>query len=148
MDFKLKAFDELTVKELYSILQLRNEVFVVEQNCAYQDLDGYDQEALHLFGYTDSGLISYARILKPGMYYHEAGIGRVVVSPDQRGNAHGRALIKKAVEECRKAFHAETILISAQQYLERFYNSLGFKTESDSYLEDNIPHIKMRWAKN
>lgn len=147
MDFKLKAFDELTVKELYSILQLRSEVFVVEQNCPYQDMDGYDQEALHLIGYTDSGLISYARLLKPGMYYKEAGIGRVVVSPDQRGNAHGRMLMKRAVEECRKVFHSETILISAQQYLERFYNSLGFETQSEVYLEDNIPHIKMRWEK-
>lgn len=147
MEYKIKPFQDLTVKELYAILQLRSEVFVVEQNCAYQDLDGIDQDALHLMGVTDSGLISYARLLKPGTSYNEAAIGRVVVSPDQRGNGHARALIFKAIEECCREFHTHIIIISAQQYLESFYASLGFVTESDVYLEDNIPHIKMRWVK-
>lgn len=148
MEFKLRAFDELTLKELYSILQLRSEVFVVEQNCAYQDLDGIDYGALHLMCVTDSGLISYARLLKPGTSYDEAAIGRVVVSPDQRGNARGRELMVKAIEECYRVFHSHVIIISAQQYLEKFYASLGFVSEGDMYLEDNIPHIKMRWIKS
>ncbi|MGZ4099939.1 MAG: GNAT family N-acetyltransferase [Bacteroidia bacterium] len=147
MNFKLKSFTELSAKELYNILQLRNEVFIVEQNCAYQDLDGLDQDALHLMGYTDSGIISYARILKPGVCYHEAAIGRVVVSADQRGNKHGHDLMQQAIKECCRAFNTGTIIISAQQYLEKFYSSLGFVTESEMYLEDNIPHIKMRWVK-
>lgn len=148
MEFKLKSFEDLTVKELYNILQLRSEVFVVEQNCAYQDLDGLDQDSLHLMGVSDSGLISYARLLKPGMSYDEAAIGRVVTALDQRENGHGRSLMLKAIEECCRVFHSQQIIISAQQYLEKFYSSLGFVTESEVYLEDDIPHIKMRWIKS
>ncbi|MCW3075795.1 MAG: elaA [Bacteroidetes bacterium] len=147
MEFKLKSFHELSVKELYDILQLRNEVFIVEQDCAYQDLDGYDHDALHLIGRTDAGLISYARLLKPGMTYIEAAIGRVVVASDQRGTKRGNELMKKAMEECCKQFSTNIIIISAQKYLETFYTNLGFVTESETYLEDNIPHIKMRWVK-
>ncbi len=147
MIFKLKRFDELTSGELYAILQLRNEVFIVEQNCPYQDLDGADQDALHLLGTSDSGIISYARLLKPGTAYPEAAIGRVVVSIDLRGNSRGRDLMKRAMEECGKNFQSHVIIISAQKYLENFYASLGFVTEGDVYLEDNIPHIKMRWIK-
>jgi ElaA protein len=147
MEFKLKPFEELSVKELYNILQLRSEVFIVEQNCPYQDLDGLDQDSLHLMGVSDSGLIAYARLLKPGMSYENAAIGRVVVSPDQRGSGHARTLMLKAMEECCKIFQTHVIVISAQQYLEKFYSSLGFVTQSDVYLEDNIPHVKMKWAK-
>jgi len=148
MEFKLKAFQELSVNELYAILQLRSEVFVVEQNCPYQDLDGKDHEALHLMGFDETGLIAYARLLKPGMSYKEAAIGRVVVAPGKRGKNSGRELMIQAIEQCSNAFGTDTIIISAQQYLEKFYSSLGFVTESNVYLEDDIPHIKMRWVRS
>lgn len=147
MQFKLKKFDELNVLELYNLLQLRNEVFVVEQTCAYQDLDGKDQEALHLSGFINDQLCAYARILKPGVSYKEAAIGRVVVSPAHRGKSLGIELMKRAIEACSKSFDTDVIVISAQKYLEKFYTDLGFVTESDVYLEDDIPHIKMRYEK-
>jgi ElaA protein len=147
MQFKLKKFNELNVQELYELLRLRNEVFVVEQNCAYQDLDDKDQEALHLMGFVGDQLAAYVRILKPGVSYKEAAIGRVVVSPLHRRKALGIELMKRAIEDCCNKFNTGVIVISAQKYLEKFYTDLGFVTESDVYLEDDIPHIKMRWIK-
>jgi ElaA protein len=145
MLFKLKKFQQLSAQELYQILQLRSEVFVVEQNCPYLDPDGKDLEALHLMGLENDVICAYARILKPGVCYKETAIGRVVVAPKERGKKYGYELMKQAIAACEKAFGSGDIVISAQKYLEKFYNELGFLTESDTYLEDDIPHIKMRY---
>lgn len=147
MDFKLKHFSELSVAELYDLLKLRAEVFVVEQNCAYLDTDDKDTDALHLLGYEGGKLVGYARLLKPGVSYKQASIGRVVVHSAFRKKKAGYELMKRAISACLEKFHVTEIIISAQQYLERFYNNLGFVTESDMYLEDDIPHIKMRYSK-
>jgi ElaA protein len=146
MEFTLKTFTELSVKELYEIMQLRNEVFIVEQNCAYQDLDGKDPDTLHLMGKVNGELAAYARLLKPGMSYKEAAIGRVVVSQKYRGRNFGVDLMQQAITDCLSKFNTKEIIVSAQQYLEKFYTDLGFVTESDMYLEDDIPHIKMRFS--
>jgi ElaA protein len=145
MEFRLKTFDQLSTNELYDLMQLRAEVFVVEQTCAYQDLDGKDKEALHLCGYVNHELVSYARLLAPGISYKECAIGRVVVSPKHRGRSFGIELMKHAKEECLKNFKTNIIIVSAQKYLEKFYTDLGFVTEGEGYLEDDIPHVKMRF---
>lgn len=145
MTFQLKTFNQLSNTELYAILKLRAEVFVVEQNCPYSDPDGKDEEALHLMGFEGKELAAYARILKPGLSYKEAAIGRVVVDAKHRGKSLGQALMKEAIAATLKEFNTQVIIVSAQQYLEKFYNELGFVTESDMYLEDDIPHIKMRF---
>ena len=147
MIFKLKTFKQLNNEELYNILQLRGEVFVVEQNCPYQDADGKDREALHLMGYKGEELVAYARLLKPGVSYKEAAIGRVVVSGKHRGHKHGVELMEQAIRDTLLQFNTDQIIVSAQKYLEKFYNDLGFVTESDTYLEDDIPHVKMRYVK-
>ena len=147
MIFKLRTFKEFTNTELYRALQLRSEIFVVEQNCAYQDMDGKDDEALHLVGFEGSELAAYARLLKPGMAYKEAAIGRVVVAQSHRGKKYGQELMNRAIQETLEKFNVSEIIVSAQKYLEIFYSDLGFVTESEVYLEDNIPHIKMRYVK-
>jgi ElaA protein len=119
----------------------------VEQNCPYQDADGKDQEALHLMGLKGKELVAYARLLKPGISYKESAIGRVVVSPKHRGKKYGIELMEQAIRNCILTFNASEIIVSAQKYLEKFYTDLGFLTESDTYLEDDIPHIKMRYKK-
>jgi ElaA protein len=147
MVFRLKKFSDLSAAELYEILKLRNEVFVVEQNCPYQDADGKDQDALHLMGFKGPDLVAYARLLKPGISYKEAAIGRVVVSGQHRGHKYGRELMEQALRDSLLQFNTNEIIVSAQKYLEKFYNDLGFVTESDTYLEDDIPHIKMRYVR-
>ena len=148
MKFTLKYFQELSVDELYLFLQLRSEIFCVEQNCVYQDLDNKDQKALHLMGYDDSDkLVAYARILVPGVSYKEASIGRVVLSASLRGKGAGKELMQAAIDASIKKLNVNEIVISGQQYLEKFYNDLGFVTESEPYEEDHILHIKMRLRK-
>jgi len=143
MVFFIKTFSELTNNELYEILQLRSEVFVVEQNCIYQDLDGKDQKALHVFSVKDNIIITYTRIFKPGDYFKKASIGRVVVLESERKNGHGYKLMKKSIEALKSRFKVDSVSISAQVYLKFFYESLGFKKIGDEYLEDGIPHIEM-----
>jgi ElaA protein len=147
MEFTIKQFSELLVTELYQILQLRSEIFVVEQNCVYLDADGKDDKAIHLLGYTDGKLVAYARIFKPGDYFENASIGRVVVDKKYRMHGYGQVLVSKAIQVCNELY-GKPITISAQQYLERFYTSLGFKTVSEMYLEDDIPHIEMLYNTN
>lgn len=142
MEFKIKLFKELFVDELYESLKLRSEVFVVEQNCVYLDADGKDDKALHILGYTEGKLVAYARVFKPGLYFENASIGRVIVHPKYRMYGYGHLLIEKAIKVC-KNINQGPITISAQQYLEKFYTSHGFETISDMYLEDDIPHIEM-----
>jgi ElaA protein len=141
--FNLKFFDDLTPKELYAILQLRNEVFVVEQNCVFQDADDKDQRCYHLMGTRNHGLVAYTRLVPPGWIYNEASIGRVVTSPKARGENIGRELMKRSIESTYHLFGALDIKIGAQKYLKRFYESFDFKQVSDVYLEDGIEHIYM-----
>lgn len=143
-----KPFSGLLVSELYEILKLRNTVFVVEQQCVYQDTDDKDQKALHLCGYVDGRLAVYARLLPPGASYTEASIGRVVADPDFRRLKLGKALMQAAIEKTLSAFNVSSIRISAQCYLREFYNSLGFEQVSEPYLEDDIPHIEMVYSLN
>lgn len=141
--FITKAFNDLTVKELYELLRLRSEVFVVEQQCAYLDMDGLDPQALHVLGYEGADLVACTRLFAPGICYTEASIGRVATHADWRGRSLGKELMQVSIEALTAAYGATPIKIGAQQYLERFYNNLGFETVSGMYLEDNIPHIKM-----
>ena len=139
-----KSFPELTVTELYAIMQLRIEVFSVEQNCVYQDADDKDQASYHLAGWDDNKLVAYCRILPAGLSYDSPSIGRVVSSPGYRKIGCGRLLMQQAIAKTQAEFNHPLITISAQFYLEKFYTSLGFKQMSDVYDEDGIPHIKMQ----
>lgn len=137
-------FDLLTVPQLYALLQLRSEVFVVEQTCAFQDIDGQDQAATHLLGYTETGeLAAYARLFGAGISYPEASIGRVVVSPQFRRYGLGRELLHQAIGAVEQLFGTQPIQIGAQLYLQAFYESFGFRQLGEGYLEDGIPHIHM-----
>ena len=138
-----KNFNALTPHELYEIIRLRNEVFVVEQNCVFQDADNKDQECFHLMGWVNGALAAYTRLAPPGYIYAEASIGRVVTSPAFRKKGIGYELMKKSIEECKKIFGSGAIKIGAQFYLKDFYASFGFKQISDIYLEDGIEHIYM-----
>jgi ElaA protein len=139
----LKKFDDLTPAELYKILQLRNEVFIVEQNCPYQDCDGKDVKAWHLMGMEGNSMVAYSRLLAPGISYSESSIGRVVSSPATRKTGIGKKLMQESIDQIQNLFHASVIRIGAQLYLKKFYESFGFMQEGEMYLEDNIPHIIM-----
>ena len=143
MDVTVKEFKALTLEELYGILQLRSEVFVVEQDCVYQDLDGKDQKALHVVGLKNNKVIAYARLFKPGDYFKEASIGRVVVSPSTRKEGYGVEIMRASIQAVKEQYNETTMRISAQKYLLKFYNSLGFVQEGEEYLEDGIPHVAM-----
>ena len=138
-----KPFDELTVAELYCILKLRSEVFVVEQMCVYLDADNKDSSAFHLSGWLHNQLVAYCRIIPPGLAYAEASIGRVLTNAAHRRDGYGKILMKKAIKKTYELFDVPAIKISAQQYLLEFYQNLGFLATGDPYLEDNIPHIAM-----
>lgn len=138
-----KTFQELTLKELYDLLQLRTEVFVVEQDCVYQDLDGKDEKALHVIGKKDGKIIAYTRVFKSGDYFKEASIGRVVVSKKERQHQYGYNIMEASIKAVEDYFNETTIKLSAQTYLKTFYNNLGFKEIGEEYLEDGIPHIAM-----
>lgn len=138
-----KAFDSLTPVELYSILQLRNEVFVVEQNCVYQDCDDKDQQSYHFMGWQQNKLVAYTRLIPGGVAFAEISIGRVVTSPSIRGTKIGKQLMQRSIEKLHELFGKIPIKIGAQLYLKGFYESLGFIKCSDLYLEDGIEHIKM-----
>ena len=139
----IKPFKELSPDELYDILRLRSEVFVVEQACIFQDMDNLDQGAVHLQGRIGSNLAATARILDPGVAYEEPSIGRVVSSPVYRKQGVGIELMKKSIEETERLHGKGPIKIGAQLYLKEFYEGFGFEQCSETYLEDNIPHIKM-----
>ena len=143
ISWKTKTFDELSTQELYQILRLRSEVFVVEQNCVYQDIDNKDQKALHLFGIVEGEIIAYSRLFKPGDYFKEASIGRVVVAEKERHLKYGNELMNASIKAIESSFQVNKIKLSAQKYLENFYSNLGFKTIGEPYLEDGIPHIAM-----
>jgi len=140
----LKHFDQLSAKELYAILQLRNEVFVVEQNCVYQDADNKDPEAFHFMGWRNETLIAYTRILPVGLAYKDfISIGRVVTAHVIRRNTAGKELMRRSIEQVNTLFGNVPIKIGAQLYLKKFYIQLGFHQTSQPYLEDGIEHIEM-----
>jgi len=145
MKIKCIPFYQLNLDEMYQTMALRQEVFVVEQNCPYLDADGKDQEAWHLMGFDDSGnLIAYTRLLPKGISYKKyASIGRVVTSPNARGKGAGQDIMKASIEWCSRLFPNEPVKISAQTYLLKFYENLGFEPVGKGYLEDDIPHIGM-----
>jgi ElaA protein len=143
LNWRLKAFDELSNYELYEVLKLRSKVFVVEQDCVFQDMDDKDKKCLHLLGFADSALVAYSRLVPAGVSYSEASIGRVVTDPDYRGKALGRELMQLSIEKAAEAFGKQTLRIGAQLYLKAFYESMGFVQHGDEYLEDGIPHIEM-----
>ena len=143
ISWSIKSFDELNKNELYDLLKLRSEVFVVEQNCVYQDIDSKDQKALHVIGYKNNRVVAYTRIFKPGDYFDLASIGRVVVSQKERDNKYGYDIMNTSIKAIRDNFNESTIKISAQCYLKKFYNNLEFKQVGVEYLEDGIPHIAM-----
>nr|WP_321233937.1 GNAT family N-acetyltransferase [uncultured Psychroserpens sp.] len=147
LDIKVKTFQEFTTQELYNVLQLRSEVFVVEQDCVYQDIDGKDQKALHVIGYKNNEVVAYTRVFQPGDYFEYASIGRVVVSEKERQYKYGYDIMKASIEAIHSRYNTTQIKISAQTYLKRFYNNLEFFEVGEEYLEDGIPHIGMIYKK-
>lgn len=143
LSWSVKKFDELSVHELYSILQLRNIVFAIEQNCVYPDMDDKDQLAYHIMCWQEKELVAYSRIIAPGIVYKEPSIGRIVTSATVRGTGAGKELVKRSIDLVEELYGKTPIRISAQVYLIKFYTDLGFTTVGDSYIEDNIEHIEM-----
>lgn len=143
MTWTLKEFDALSPAELYAILQLRNEVFVVEQQCVFQDADDKDQVSKHLMGYAGGELLAYCRLVPPGTAYTEVSIGRVVTSPKARRSGAGKELMRQALSHIYTIYGKVPVKIGAQLYLRDFYASFGFRQEGNIYLEDGIEHIYM-----
>ncbi|KAA1247344.1 GNAT family N-acetyltransferase [Aquimarina sp. RZ0] len=143
LHFEVKKFEELSTTELYKILRLRAEVFVVEQDCVYQDIDNKDQIALHIIGIKNDEVVAYTRIFRAGDYLENASIGRVVISEKERKYGYGHLLIEKSIKTIHELFEVQEIKISAQCYLINFYEKHGFKQTGKEYLEDGIPHIGM-----
>ena len=143
MQLVFKPFDELSPAELYEVIKLRNEVFVVEQNCVFQDADGKDPDCHHLLIFKEHSLVAYSRIVPPGVSYPEPSIGRVVTSLLVRRKGMGRILMNRSLEKTYELFGRVDIKIGAQLYLHDFYGSFGFKQCSDVYDEDGIDHIEM-----
>ena len=143
MKIFIKKFEELSVTELYQILRLRSEVFVVEQECIFQDMDEKDNLGTHVFGMEKKQIIAYTRILGPGDYYEEPCIARVLVKKERRGDNKGKEIMDASIKYIRDNFKNNKIIISAQSYLEKFYRELGFIVEGNEYFEDGIPHIRM-----
>lgn len=143
LNIVIKPFNKLSVEELYNILQLRSEIFVVEQNCVYQDMDDKDQKALHVLGKKNNKIIAYTRIFKSGDYFDIPSIGRVIVSKSERQYGYGYDIMNASINAIKQNFKESKIKLSAQCYLKKFYNNLGFIEVGEEYLEDDIPHICM-----
>ena len=143
MNVVIKKFNDLSPLELYEILQLRSEVFVVEQDCVYQDIDGNDQKALHIIGTVENKIIAYTRCFRPGDYFKEASIGRVVVKESQRKFKRGNQIMNNSIKAINDHYKTKIIKISEQCYLNKFYTNLQFKPIGEKYLEDGIPHVAM-----
>jgi len=143
IQFYERDFDQIPAKELYQILRLRSAIFVVEQDCVYQDIDNKDEQAFHIIGKIGHEIVAYARCFPPEFYFEDAVIGRVLISDSYRGFGYAHQLIDAAISAIHKRFQTNTIKISAQEHLEKFYQSHGFIAEGDGYLEDGIPHIAM-----
>ncbi|MFV0237337.1 MAG: GNAT family N-acetyltransferase [Flavobacteriales bacterium] len=143
-NWQIKSWEELTKKEFHDIIQLRETVFIVEQNCSYLDVDGKDEQSYHLFLYKQNQIVAYSRLIPKGISYDTGlSIGRVVVSPPFRRQQLAQNMMEIAIQHALELFKEDTIIISAQTYLLKFYTRLGFKPTGKEYLEDNLPHIKM-----
>jgi len=142
-DWRFARFDELSTRDLHDLLQLRSAVFVVEQACVFQDIDGADVDGWHLLARVDGQLVACCRLLAAGIKFAEPSIGRVVTAMPVRGTGLGRALMVEALGRAQDLWPGQPIRIGAQRHLERFYGSLGFVTDSAPYLEDGIPHVEM-----
>ncbi|MGQ7336699.1 GNAT family N-acetyltransferase [Streptococcus suis] len=147
MQWEIKSFDQLSLQELYTILTLRVDVFVVEQACPYPEVDGKDPNCLHLLGMDNGELVAYLRILPAGLSYDEVSIGRVVIKSSHRGKGLGRPMMEQAIHFITNEWKESQIKIGAQAHLEKFYSSLGFEAVSEVYLEDDIPHLDMLYTK-
>lgn len=143
MRYECHFFNELTPHQLYEIIKLRNEVFVVEQNCVFQDADDKDQLSFHFMQWAGNDLAGYTRLLKPGLAYEQMSIGRVVTSPKYRRTGAGKELMAASIKKCYELFGNGHIKIGAQLYLKKFYESFEFVQAGEGYLEDGIPHIHM-----
>ena len=144
VNYTRKFFQELSLEELYAIMALRQAVFIVEQDCPYQDADGKDQASWHLMGYENEELVAYTRLVPVGVSYEKyPSIGRVITAEKVRGTKIGVELMEKSIQQCEELFGKIPIKIGAQCYLLKFYNSLGFESVGESYLEDGIPHVSM-----
>lgn len=144
IQWKIKSFEDLSVHELYDMLRLRSEIFVVEQNCVYLDLDGKDKVALHLLGEFEGKIVACSRLFKPGISFENASIGRVVVDAHYRERKWGHHLMRESIAGIENHFGERKITIGAQLYLKKFYETHGFMQTSEMYLEDDIPHIEMK----
>lgn len=147
MNLEIKKFNELTVEELYEILRVRSEVFVVEQNCVYNDEDGKDIESIHIMIVEDTKIMAYLRVIKPGISYDDASIGRVLVTSEARKKGLARKIVCAGIDYIIGNWSEDKITIGAQNYLRNFYESLGFEAVSEVYLEDGIPHLDMTYHK-
>lgn len=141
--WKIKPFSKLSTEELYQILKIRQEVFIVEQTCYYIDADGYDQQAVHIWAESAGEILAYSRVFEPGIKYAEASIGRVLTNPKYRKNNLGKILIRFSIDTIEARFRTRSIRISAQDYLLSFYSEFGFEDTGKKYLEDDIPHTEM-----
>ena len=147
LTFSSKPYRDLTCDELHDAFELRQRIFIVEQKWPYHDIDGYDRDAVHLFGHDEAGvLVAYARLLPAGVKYAEPSIGRVATSGAIRGTGTGKLLMRAAIAHARAAWGDVTLRIGAQRYVERFYADLGFVPAGETYLEDGIPHVEMTLA--
>lgn len=142
----IRRFDELSTAELYEILKLRNAVFIVEQNCAYQDIDGLDETAYHMWLEDENGIAAYVRLLPPGVRFDDSVIGRVIAV--RRRSGVGSQIVRTAQSAVREVFGTDSVTIEAQVYAREFYEKLGFVQQYDEFDEDGIPHILMRWTAN
>ena len=144
MKIEIKNFKDLTTHELYEILRLRSEIFVVEQNCVYQDIDNNDFDAIHFLLKEGSDIVAYLRVLRLTEHNNEISFGRVIVNNKNRGKGYARILVNDVMEFISKEYKDEAILIEAQSYLKKFYGSFGFSCTSEEFLEDGIPHYWMK----
>lgn len=143
LDWRCKTFEQLKAKELYQILKARQDVFVIEQQCIYPDMDGVDSQVLHLAAWKGDKMVACSRLLPPNITYKQVSIGRILVVDSERGTGIAKALTERSITECEERFGKQPIKIGAQSYLEKFYASFGFVKISEEYLEDGIPHIDM-----
>ncbi len=143
LTWHLSSFDSLTPSQLYAILAIRSAVFVVEQNCAYQDMDGTDAQSMHLIAWNEQRVAAYLRIVPPSVKFAEPSIGRVLTALEYRRTGLGRELMRRGVEHLEVLYPHQVSRIGAQAHLQNFYAEFGFRTDSDIYLEDGIPHVEM-----
>ncbi len=143
LEWRLRAFEALSHAELYSLLAARSAVFVVEQKCNYQDMDGLDAHCLHLMAWDDQKLAAYLRIVPPAVRYAEPSLGRVLTCAEHRGIGLGRELMRRGIAQVEALYPGQPTRIGAQAHLQRFYGEFGYVTDSDIYLEDQIEHVKM-----